>query len=408
MTYQETVNYLYSLLPVFQKEGITALNYKLDKTLKLLDLLGNPQDSFKSVHVGGTNGKGTTSHILASVLSESGYKVGLYTSPHLKSFTERIKINALEIPEQDVVEFVKKYDKLLEELKPSFFEMTVVMAFDYFRNQKIDVAVVEVGLGGRFDSTNVLAPDLSIITNISLDHQVFLGDTVAEIAKEKAGIIKPYTPVVIGEYDKQSFSVFLETAEHQQAVLVKAFEKKLPLFLDNENDANYIKLNKITAYSAVLELIKLNYTISDKAITTAFKEFMNLWQLKGRWQKLGENPTIFCDTGHNEAGVELLAKRLEEYKNTQIHIVWGMASDKDVRNILRLLPQKANYYFCQADIPRAMESEELLNIAQGVGLLGVVEKDVNKAIALAKKSATKNDLIIVGGSTFVVAEIENL
>jgi dihydrofolate synthase/folylpolyglutamate synthase len=408
VTYQETVDYLFSLLPVFQNEGKTALNYKLDKTLQLLEVLGNPQNNFKAIHIGGTNGKGTTSHLLAAVLSESGYKVGLYTSPHLKSFTERIKVNRFEIPEAAVIAFVEKYDDLLKELKPSFFEMTVVMAFDYFRNQRVDVAIVEVGLGGRFDSTNILDPDLSIITNISLDHQEFLGGTIAAIADEKAGIIKVETPIIIGEYGDESFPVFEQVATKQNSTLVKAFNLDLPSTLVSKVDANYVLLNKKTAYAAVSQMQKIGYNISDKAIYKAFHNFMVLWQLKGRWQLLGTHPQIICDTGHNEAGVLLLANRLKAYSNQNIHIVWGMASDKDAIKLLKLLPQKASYYYCQAGIPRAMKVEQLQEIAQSIGLVGVVEKNVNKAITLAKKSASKDDLIIVGGSTFVVGEIENL
>ena len=408
MNYLETVEYLYSLLPVFQNDGKTALNYKLEKTFKLLELLGNPQKDFKAIHVGGTNGKGTTSHLLASVLRESGYDVGLYTSPHLKSFTERIKVNSKEISQDAVVSFVRKYDLILREFKPSFFEMTVVMAFDYFRNEKIDVALVEVGLGGRFDSTNILEPDLSIITNVSLDHQEFLGNTIEAIAKEKAGIIKSCTPVVIGEYDHKSFPVFERTTKELNSQLVKAFDLILPKDLISENDVNYVLLNKQTAYSAIMMLDKLGYSISKDKLKHVFSNFMSLWQLKGRWQLLHTKPLVYCDTGHNEAGVKLLANRLKDYSKMNIHIIWGMSSDKDVSRILRLLPQKASYYFCQAAIPRAMKAIDLQKDALDFGLLGVIEKDVNKAILLAKKSAKKDDLIIVGGSTFVVAEINGL
>lgn len=408
MTYQETVDYLFSLLPVFQKEGKSALNYKLDKTLKLLDLLGNPHKSFKAIHVGGTNGKGTTSHLLASVLKESGYKVGLYTSPHLKSFTERIKVDATEITEAAVVDFVEEYDELLKELKPSFFEMTVVMAFDYFKKQGVEVAVVEVGLGGRFDSTNVLKPDLSIITNISLDHQDFLGDTIEAIANEKAGIIKPNTPVIIGEFDEESFPVFEKTAKAQQATLVSAFEVDLPQSLVDHNDPNYVLLNKQTAYSAVVMLDLLGYQINKSQLAYSFVNFMNLWKLKGRWQELSKEPQVICDTGHNELGIKLLVDRLKEYEGPKIHLVWGMAADKDVTKILKMLPSESNYYFCQAQIPRALPAEQLKNLAESVGLTGCVVKEVNQAIQKAKKSASKDDLIIVGGSTFVVAEIDNL
>lgn len=408
MNYQETVEYLFSLLPVFQNEGKSALNYKLDKTLQLLEILGNPHHSFKAIHVAGTNGKGTTSHLLAAVLHESGYKVGLYTSPHLKSFTERIKVDRNVIPEDAVVSFVEKYDAVLKDLKPSFFEMSVVMAFDYFRSQKIDIAVVEVGLGGRFDSTNVLKPILSVITNISLDHQEFLGDTIEDIAKEKAGIIKLGVPVVIGEYHKSSLPVFQKVAREQGAQLIEAFQVELPIELINEIDANYILINKRTAYAVIVMLELLGYKISKEKLVSTFDCFMVLWELKGRWQLLGTKPDIYCDTGHNEAGVKLLVSRLKMYSEKKIHVVWGMAADKDVSEILELLPQDAQYYFCQANIPRAMDADKLHKIGQQVGLVGVVEKSVNSAIELVKKSASKDDLIIIGGSTFVVAEIKDL
>jgi dihydrofolate synthase/folylpolyglutamate synthase len=408
VNYQETVEYLFSLLPVFQNEGKSALNYKLDKTLQLLEILGNPHHSFKAIHVAGTNGKGTTSHLLAAVLHESGYKVGLYTSPHLKSFTERIKVDRNVIPEDAVVSFVEKYDAVLKDLKPSFFEMSVVMAFDYFRSQKIDIAVVEVGLGGRFDSTNVLKPILSVITNISLDHQEFLGDTIEDIAKEKAGIIKLGVPVVIGEYHKSSLPVFQKVAREQGAQLIEAFQVELPIELINEIDANYILINKRTAYAVIVMLELLGYKISKEKLVSTFDCFMVLWELKGRWQLLGTKPDIYCDTGHNEAGVKLLVSRLKMYSEKKIHVVWGMAADKDVSEILELLPQDAQYYFCQANIPRAMDADKLHKIGQQVGLVGVVEKSVNSAIELVKKSASKDDLIIIGGSTFVVAEIKDL
>lgn len=408
MNYQETVAFLYSLLPVFQNEGKSALNYKLDKTLALLELLGNPHESFKTVHVAGTNGKGTTSHILASVLSEAGYKVGLYTSPHLKSFTERIKVNREEVSEQFVIEFVHQYGEVLRSLQPSFFEMTVVMAFYFFKQQNVDVAIVEVGLGGRFDSTNVITPDVSVITNISLDHQEFLGDTLGKIAFEKAGVIKKGVPVVIGEFNERTYPVFIEVAKNVESPLINAFDNSLPQQLLKSDDPNYVLLNKKTAYTAVESLKGNGYNISNHAIEKGFLDFPNLWGLKGRWQQIGESPKVICDTGHNEAGVKLLRERLDEYDSSNVHIVWGMASDKDVSEILRLLPQEAKYYFCQASIPRAMDAVDLLKKSKEFDLKGVAEPDVNNAISRAKKSALKDDLIIVGGSTFVVAEIENL
>ena len=406
MNYDQTVEYLYSLLPSFQDQGAKALNYKLDKTLVLLKIVGDPHKRFKSIHVGGTNGKGTTSHILAAVLSENHYKVGLYTSPHLKSFTERIKVQQQEINKEDVVDFVVKYKDQLEALKPSFFEMTVVMAFYYFAKEDVDIAVVEVGLGGRFDATNVIEPLCSVITNISLDHQEFLGDSISAIAFEKAGIIKESVPVVIGEYHEDSYPVFEKVCVDKKAGMFKAYEHDIPAELLLNKEANYITLNKKTAYQAV-KVIEDELNLLPETYKKAFLNYDNIWGLKGRWQKLNDAPLTYCDTGHNLAGVALLKERLNQI-STKCHIVWGVSEDKDVDDILKLLPQSADYYFCQANNGRGMKVDNLFQIANEVGLKGDTFLDVNTALSEARKKANQDEFILVGGSTFVVAELDEL
>ncbi len=407
MDYGQTVDFLFSLLPNYQNQGSSALNLKLDKVLNFLNALDNPQDNFKSIHVGGTNGKGTTSHIIAAVLSQSGYNVGLYTSPHLKSFRERIKVDQREIDEAYIVDFVQLNKQLIEELKPSFFEITVVLAFKYFSDCKVDLAVIEVGLGGRYDATNVIKPILSIITNISLDHQDFLGDTIQKIAFEKAGIIKKHTPVVIGEFHDESFSVFEEVSRSKSAPLIKAFETDFPLDLIVESDVDYIKLNKRTAFSAI-SVLKDSFDLGEESIKSAFLNFTDLWALKGRWQKLSDNPLIICDTGHNKGGVDLLKSRINKMAYQKLYVVWGMVKEKDVEDVLLLLPDEAEYFFTEAKNTRSMKAEHLCQLGISLGLKGEHCTDVGVAINEAKKKASKDDFILIGGSNFVVAEIEEL
>ncbi len=407
MDYGQTVNFLFSLLPNYQNQGSSALNLKLDKVLNFLNALDNPQDNFKSIHVGGTNGKGTTSHIIAAVLSQSGYNVGLYTSPHLKSFRERIKVDQREIDEAYIVDFVQLNKQLIEELKPSFFEITVVLAFKYFSDCKVDLAVIEVGLGGRYDATNVLKPILSIITNISLDHQDFLGDTIQKIAFEKAGIIKKHTPVVIGEFHNESFPVFEEVSRCKSAPIIKAFETDFPLDLIVESDVDYIKLNKRTAFSAI-SVLKDGFDLGEESIKSAFLNFTDLWALKGRWQKLSDNPLIICDTGHNKGGVDLLKSRINKMAYQKLYVVWGMVKEKDVEDVLLLLPDEAEYFFTEAKNTRSMKAEHLCQLGISLGLKGEHYTDVGVAINEAKKKASKDDFILIGGSNFVVAEIEEL
>lgn len=429
MTYQETLDFLFNALPMFQRVGSSAFKKDLTNTLAFCKHLRQPQQQFKSIHVAGTNGKGSTSHALCSVLMEAGFKVGLYTSPHLKSFTERIKINGEEILEQEVVDFVAENKTLIESLKPSFFEMTVAMAFWYFAKEKVDLAVIEVGMGGRLDSTNVITPEVAVITNIGFDHMQFLGDTLEKIAGEKAGIIKKDTPIVISTQQEKTTEVFEKIATNQNApiyfaeksfqitplgqsnykkslfeVVYKGNSKKLELDLLG----NYQKNNLPGILQAVEILKEKGYKISDADIAKGLSQVIKNTGLKGRWQILGSSPWIICDTGHNEDGIKYILNQINEYSYNQLFMIIGMASDKDVNKVLSLFPKFAHYIFCQANIPRAMLAEELSRKAKEVGLEGTVIKDVNQAIAWAKKKANKEDLIFIGGSTFVVAEIMDL
>lgn len=429
MTYQETLDFLFNALPMFQRIGAAAFRKDLGNTIALCTHLGNPENSLKCVHVAGTNGKGSTSHALCSVLMEAGYKVGLYTSPHLKSFTERIKINGIDIPENEVVEFVEDYKTFLEELKPSFFEMTVGMAFWYFAKEKVDIAVIEVGMGGRLDSTNVVMPEVSVITNISYDHMQFLGDTLPLIAAEKAGIIKPKIPVVIGQKQQETFSVFKKKAEESHAPIYFAEEfiqikrsgfnsgGKRSFDISDEGNLYTIQIDLHGNYqeknlAGILQTIKvlksLGWKITENDVKNGLSRIVSNTGLKGRWQILGENPLMVCDTGHNEDGIRLIVEQINELAFNQLFMVIGMVNDKDIAKVLSILPKDAWYIFCQATIPRAMDAEELAQKAFEAGLEGEIVKDVNSAIEKAKGLASKQDLIFIGGSTFVVAEINDL
>lgn len=424
-TYQQTLDYLYANLPVFQRIGAAAYKKDLANTIQLCEELDNPQLKFKSVHVAGTNGKGSTSHMLASILQSSGYKTGLYTSPHLKEFTERIKINGQEIEQDFVVDFVNRIIPAIDKIQPSFFEITVAMAFDYFAYQKVDVAVIEVGLGGRLDSTNIITPEVSVITNISFDHKDLLGDTLEKIASEKAGIIKPRIPAVITERQSETEQVFIEKAAECQAQI--HFAQDSYSIVDSKNGLD-VYLNKIQYISGLQLPLKGNYQtknlagvcktvdvlrergfsiLQDKLIE-GLESTVSQTGLKGRWQRLGSNPTMVCDTGHNLAGVQEVVKQIGEQKFEKLHMVWGMVKDKEIVEVLSVLPKDAQYYFCQAKIPRAMEAQMLFEKAQQVGLTGKVIPDVNQAIEEARKQASPNDFIFIGGSTFVVAEIDAL
>lgn len=430
MTYQETLDYLYNNLPVFQRIGGAAFNKSLDKTLALCTQLGNPQNKFKTIHIAGTNGKGSVSSMIAAVLQKAGYKTGLFTSPHLKSFTERIRINGSEIGPEEVVDFVGKYQVVMEELKPSFFELTTVMAFDYFARNNVDVAVIEVGMGGRLDSTNVVYPELSVITNISFDHQAYLGNTLPEIAGEKAGIIKDNVPVVLSELQPEVIEVFRQKALSHRSRLELASEKytcknmktfqgglqvdvyaneKLvykDLFFDL---GGIYQLKNIPAVLASVDMMKnKGFAISEEQLRQALCNVKGLTGLKGRWQTLQERPLVICDTGHNEGGFRYIIDQLSQIAYSDLHIVLGVVKDKEVSPVLELLPKNARYYFCQPDLPRAMDAHTLAAAALEHGLHGMVITNVNAAVSQAISVAAPDDLIFIGGSNFVIAEIDML
>jgi dihydrofolate synthase/folylpolyglutamate synthase len=406
---------------MFQRIGAVAYKADLTNTMRLCEVLDHPQNKFKSVHVAGTNGKGSSSHMIAAILQSAGYKTGLYTSPHLKEFTERIRIEGKEIDQAFVVDFVNRIKPAIEEIQPSFFEITVVMAFDYFVRHQVDIAVIEVGLGGRLDSTNVISPLVSLITNISYDHRDLLGDTLPKIAFEKAGIIKPNTPVVISEYQAEVIDVFTKKAEKEQAILKIASERFRfdgrhvfdhgSLRFENLNPelkGIYQKKNIPGVLLITEELRTMGFSISDENILHGIRHAASLTGLKGRWQKLSDKPLIICDTGHNEAGISEVVSQINSLSFNQLYMVIGMVKDKDISGVLRLLPTKAYYYFCQAKIPRAMDAYELAAKAKLFGLEGEVIVNVNEAIKGAKSKMKDNDLTFIGGSTFVVAEIEGL
>ena len=404
MTYQDTLNWMFSQLPMYQRQGKTAFKKDLSNTLKLAEHLNNPENKFKSVHVAGTNGKGSTSHILASVLQEAGYKVGLYTSPHLKDFRERIKINGQEVSKHFVIGFIKRNKDFFEANKLSFFEMTVGMAFDYFAKQNVDIAVVEVGLGGRLDSTNIVTPEVSIITNIGLDHTQFLGDTLEAIAFEKGGIIKPNIPVVIGETQKETAPVFKSLAKSCDSEILFADQLVSEVY-KSDLIGSYQSKNIKTVVQTVKQLQGKGFKISKKNIKQGLLKVVKNTGLLGRWQILKERPKVVCDTGHNREGLIYLMQQLSNETFESLHIVFGVVNDKDLRYILDLLPKKATYYFCKPNIPRGLDAEELQQTFSSYKLKGRAYKSVNEAYNSALNNARKDDFIYVGGSTFVVAEI---
>lgn len=432
MDYSQTIQYLYSQLPLFTRDGISAYKANLNNTIELLKRLDNPQHKFKSVHVGGTNGKGSTSHMLAAILQTAGYKTGLYTSPHLKDFRERIRINGQMIPEQAVIDFVADHLAYFDEIQPSFFEMTVGLAFDIFAKEQVDIAVIEVGLGGRLDSTNVITPLLSVITNIGWDHMNILGDTLPLIATEKAGIIKPYIPVVIGEYQPEVADIFITKAKQESAPIKFASEvfeaearsgkqeasELLEVIIKPINGfkfpASNIQLdlpgsyqikNVKTVLTAVDELRQQGFAITDEHITEALKQVKTLTGLRGRWDTLSHDPLVICDTGHNPEGIAEVMKNIAATPFDKLHFVIGMVNDKDHSKVLDMLPKDATYYFCRPDIPRGLEAESLKLKAGSFGLYGETYANVAAAFAVAKQAARANDLVFVGGSTFVVAEV---
>lgn len=426
MNYQQTIDYLFNALPMFQKVGGIAFNKGLDKTLQLLQAINNPQTGFKSIHVAGTNGKGSVSSMLAAIFQSAGYKTGLYTSPHLKDFRERIKINGLEIPEDYVIDFVARMKPVFEEVRPSFFEMTVAMAFEYFVKEKVDIAIIEVGMGGRLDSTNVITPELSLITNISFDHQEFLGDTISKIAGEKAEIIKAGVPVVISENHPESRLVFEGVAQRERSEIYFTQDNFHCLYLIEQDKYQVLKDGKpylaqldcdlkgiyqtknIPAVLNALEILKNQFPITENQIRQGLQNVGGITGLKGRWQVLATEPLTICDTGHNEAGIRLITESLSKIAYKNLYIVLGVVADKDTDKILPLFPTEAKYIFCQPSIHRALDANVLAMRAGSFGLSGEVIPDVNQAINRATELADTKDLIFVGGSTFVVADIKNL
>lgn len=426
-SYDEAIRFLYDQLPMFQRIGQTAYKANLDNTLAIDAHLEHPHQRFRTIHVAGTNGKGSTSHLLASILQEAGYKTGLYTSPHLKDFRERIKIDGEMIPQQTVVDFVNQNRSVIDSIQPSFFEMTVGLAFHFFAQQQVDVAVIEVGLGGRLDSTNIITPDLSVITNIGFDHTAILGNTLPLIAAEKAGIIKQNIPVVIGETHPETSPIFVKKAVDNNSPIVFAdqrydipyatqsanFDQLLQVYEDGvlkySNLATpllgiYQRKNAKTVITAIDQLVAMGYTISKANIYDGFKNVVKNTSLLGRWQIVGHNPLIVCDTGHNEDGIRQVVAQLLQTPCKQLHMVIGMVNDKDIDQVLALLPTEATYYFTQAQLPRALNANTLSDKALKFGLTGNIYGTVNDAVNAAKKNADINDLIFIGGSTFIVAE----
>lgn len=430
MNYPETLKYLFDRLPMFHRIGQAAYKNSLENTLKLDEIFGHPHRKFKTIHVAGTNGKGSVSHMLAAVFQAAGYKTGLYTSPHLKDFRERIKINGKMISEDEVVQWVEKYPVAndLWNIEPSFFELTVALAFDYFAKQSVDIAIIEVGLGGRLDSTNIINPEVSVITNISFDHVNLLGDTLEKIATEKAGIIKKNIPVVIGVTQKETKEVFQDTAQTNQSLIYFADQEYVTSYsmlgLDGKQILNVernggiaypeIKLDLLGHYQTqnvplVLKtldiMVERGWRFSRENIYNGLANAAKSTGLMGRWQIIGHNPLIVCDTGHNEDGIKMVVNQIKNTAHKTLHVVFGVVVDKNQDTVLQVLPKDAVFYFTRADIPRALDEKELAQKALEFGLKGDSYSSVLEAFNVAKLNADKNDLIFVGGSTFVVAEI---
>lgn len=418
MNYKETLDFLFSQLPIFQRIGAAAYKANLDNTYALMSLLGDPHKKFKSVHIAGTNGKGSTAHMLASIYQESGYKTGLYTSPHLKDFRERIRINGRMISEKFVIDFVDKYREDFIPISPSFFELTMAMAFQYFANEKVDIVILETGMGGRLDSTNIVTPELSIITNIGFDHMQFLGDNLSQIAAEKAGIIKEKIPVLIGEKQLDTTAVFEATASYRKAQLL--FAEDLIDLKENEENMYRVSKHGEIVFPELHVPLKGKYQEKNVRTVLAAAELLNLPKqavirgianvqknatLLGRWQTLQVEPLAICDTAHNQAGLKYVMTQLNQMTYQKLHFVLGVVNDKEIDKMLDLLPTSAVYYFCKAAIPRGLEADILQAKAKEKGLEGEVYSSVHEAFNAAKKQAGKSDLIFVGGSTFTVAEV---
>ena len=422
MTYDKTVTYLFNCAPPFQQVGGAAYKEGLSTTIELDNHLGNPHRKFRTIHVAGTNGKGSTSHTLAAILQESGYKVGLYTSPHLIDFRERMRVNGIPASKEYVIDFVEKHKSFFEPLQPSFFELTTAMAFNYFAEQEVDIAVIEVGLGGRLDCTNIITPELCIITNISLDHTQFLGSTLQEIASEKAGIIKSGIPVVIGETTPETKEVFANKTKECNAPVTFAEEEALltvatpvengyryisSIFgeFNGELGGDYQQKNTNTLLSAIRILLDKGFAITKKSLRKGFADVCSLTGFMGRWQKIQDNPRVVCDAGHNIGGIRYITEQLERVDCRQLRIVFGMVNDKDITSVLKMMPKSATYYFTQASIKRAMPAGELKAMAQGFGLNGNSHPTVKQALEAAIAESSNDDFIFVGGSCFVVADL---
>jgi dihydrofolate synthase/folylpolyglutamate synthase len=428
MTYKETLDFLFSQLPAYHRIGSAAYKNDLNTTIALDEYFKHPHHKYKTIHVAGTNGKGSVSHMIASVLQEAGYKTGLYTSPHLKDFRERIRVNGEMISEKAVVSFVKLRKDIILKLSPSFFELTVAMAFDYFATCKVDIAVIEVGLGGRLDSTNVITPVLSVITNIGHDHMDLLGDTLKKVAIEKAGIIKKNIPVVISESNKNTNEVFISGANELTASVSFADERyicKLEDYNSNNGLREYLMTDldtgkkysgetilggdyqskNLQAVFAVRDALLSNFAISEKNLNDGIRNVVANTSLRGRWQVLGNKPLTICDTGHNKEGLEYVLAQIGRIPGTGLHIVLGFVSDKDIKSLLPLFPKEAVYYFTKASVPRALNESVLKSVAAEFGLKGESYPDVFTAFSFARKNALKSDIIFIGGSTFIVAEV---
>lgn len=430
MNYEETIEYLFAQLPMFSRIGAAAYKEDISNTVKLLEYVDNPHHHFKSIHIAGTNGKGSTSHMLAAMLQKQGYKTGLYTSPHINDFRERIRINGQMIEKSFVIEFTEKTKAFSESLSPSFFELTVAMAFKYFADEKVDIAVIETGMGGRLDSTNVLTPLLSVITNIGMDHTAFLGDSIPKIAFEKAGIIKPGVPVVIGEKDPESEFVFREKASIEKSEILFASEKYIIMNAQQQNDliecdvtdsfnkhtehfsldltGSYQLKNIRTVLAAEHMLHQLGFQITSENEKYALANVKKLTGIHGRWDKIGSKPDTYCDVAHNCEGIsEILQHLNKHYPRSKYHFVMGFVKDKDLNKVIGMMPTDANYYFSNAHIPRALPHHELLELALSAGLSGKSFDDVNDALASATQSAKEDDVIVVCGSFFILSELKN-
>jgi dihydrofolate synthase/folylpolyglutamate synthase len=390
---------------MFHRVGPAAYKPGLDNTWALLDLVGNPQVGLKTVHIAGTNGKGSTSHMIAAALQLAGYKTGLYTSPHLKDFRERIRINGVMMPEDAVVEFVNQYHGAWQSIQPSFFEITVAMCFWYFKREGVEIAVIETGLGGRLDSTNVIDPEVAVITNIGYDHMNLLGDTIEKIAAEKAGIIKPKKPVVIGAMREEAREVMIETALRHQAPMIDASSIPSALVPDGALKGHYQIENRATAFMALRVLAALGWNVNEEHIAQGFERVVELTGLLGRWQKLNDTPLTIADVAHNEDGIRTVLAQIQQTPHKRLHFVLGVVGDKDVSRVLKLLPPAATYYFCKADIPRGLDAQELKKQAFECQLFGETFVSVQRAYEAACANAAQDDLVFIGGSIFTVAEV---